>query len=965
MTTLPNEVKGNIPSASRWNTILSKLQNPPGQADSNVNFIQVFAVKNYGASGNGTTDDSSFVTAAHSAAVAAGGGVVYFNAPGNYRIATNTTIGSAQVAVKFAPGATISVPTGVTVTIAGPLDTQNAQVFSLAGTGVVAFNGSWVEKVVPQWWGATGNGTTDDSTAIQYTINAAQSYAKKLFFPPGNYKVNSTLTATVAIAIEGSGYMVGQGSRIFAGAAITDILNWSVTAGTTGGTMENVLFDGAGVATNDVTITGISTTKISLIDVQTTGAAHVGLNVTSNHTIVCWHLISVGNGSGSASDCGLKVSGAVPPNVVQVFASNIEANNGSGVVLLSGDKTYFLGGVIEGNQFHGIWGNGTVAHATVQSVWFEGNAASLGPNLYDIFIGSTSCNGWIVRDSQMYTYPNQETFGIWNGGTNTVIDNIDGTAGIAVHWDSTAVGGSYSGSLGFLDPTSVIPVAIPNNLVDNSAFDVNLNGWKAEGTGTTIALSTAQSKFGGNVMLVTKVNSFGRSAFVLQGDYSTAAAFKAANVGRNISVGAWVYVPTANPDSQPAITFEIDGGNQVPLVNKFTKANAWQWVTATYSGIQSGGTTLGITFSPDYEANANTDIMYVSGVIVSLGAPSNVSSFVRRIGPIGPPPPTYPSRLTPSLWYDMETLTADGKMEDLSGKALDGTITGTSVTAGQYGGARSFATTDHIDFATVLVPGINFTMAGWAKWTTNPTPNYATIVRGAGNTWDLRVLNTGVVQPIFYQATGPDVASSVSTPIPYNDGNWHHFVGVLSNGTCLVYVDGTLAATAGSSITSVLQTAGSGTIGVDASGFSGSIDEVWVFPVALSAQQVLSLYQDTLVTKTPPVFVQRSKGVDNRSGVTSVDGSPITLYTSTAANQLYRASLHLNATAYTSGTATYTLAWTENSVSKTRAITAAAANTPAFDNFLIKPDNATAITAQLTGPFSATVTLATTVEQMG
>src|SRR2546425_7781986 len=44
----------------------------------------------------------------------------------------------------------------------------------------------------------------------------------------------------------------------------------------------------------------------------------------------------------------------------------------------------------------------------------------------------------------------------------------------------------------------------------------------------------------------------------------------------------------------------------------------------------------------------------------------------------------------PVLAYDMETLTADGKMKDLSGHGNDGTISGTTDVAGKVGRARQF-----------------------------------------------------------------------------------------------------------------------------------------------------------------------------------------------------------------------------------------------------------------------------------
>lgn len=55
-------------------------------------------------------------------------------------------------------------------------------------------------------YGAVGNGTTDDTTAIQNAINAAHS-AKKgtVYFPPGIYKISSTLTIYTGVSLVGAG----------------------------------------------------------------------------------------------------------------------------------------------------------------------------------------------------------------------------------------------------------------------------------------------------------------------------------------------------------------------------------------------------------------------------------------------------------------------------------------------------------------------------------------------------------------------------------------------------------------------------------------------------------------------------------------------------------------------------------------------------------------------------------------
>src|SRR5256712_5722118 len=65
----------------------------------------------------------------------------------------------------------------------------------------------------------------------------------------------------------------------------------------------------------------------------------------------------------------------------------------------------------------------------------------------------------------------------------------------------------------------------------------------------------------------------------------------------------------------------------------------------------------------------------------------------------------------PALAYDMETLTADGKMGDLSGHGNDGTITGTTDVPGKVGQARHFSGGDRITAPAVSVASLSFTVA--------------------------------------------------------------------------------------------------------------------------------------------------------------------------------------------------------------------------------------------------------------
>ena len=124
----------------------------------------------------------------------------------------------------------------------------------------------------------------------------------------------------------------------------------------------------------------------------------------------------------------------------------------------------------------------------------------------------------------------------------------------------------------------------------------------------------------------------------------------------------------------------------------------------------------------------------------------------------------------------------------------------------------------------------------------------------------------------------------------------------------------------------------------------------------------------------PVVFGVKTKGLglaplygdDVRTGLTAADASATTLYTTTAAGQLYRLMGRILATAGTSPSATYTIKWTEGGATITKTLTISALDSDSDLSILIQPDNGTAITAQLTAisGTGTTVNVAATVEQM-
>ena len=124
-------------------------------ATSNDTNSGLVSVKNYNAAGDGITNDRFAIEEAFAANTE-----VYFPA-GIYLVTSNLTIPAGKV-VSMNAAAAFSVPAGVTLTIYAQFN-GNPDSHHFQGSGSVR----GVAEVYPEWFGAVGNGTTDDITAFQ------------------------------------------------------------------------------------------------------------------------------------------------------------------------------------------------------------------------------------------------------------------------------------------------------------------------------------------------------------------------------------------------------------------------------------------------------------------------------------------------------------------------------------------------------------------------------------------------------------------------------------------------------------------------------------------------------------------------------------------------------------------------------------------------------------------------------
>ena len=118
---------------------------------------------------------------------------------GNWPIAANLTV-PANLTLKFAHGAVLTIATGKTLTINGPLEAGRHQIFSWSGTGTVAY-GNLVPEVYPEWYGAIPDNSTDSVTYLQKALDTHTV----LHLGRGIYKITTELYPKEGGTIYGEG----------------------------------------------------------------------------------------------------------------------------------------------------------------------------------------------------------------------------------------------------------------------------------------------------------------------------------------------------------------------------------------------------------------------------------------------------------------------------------------------------------------------------------------------------------------------------------------------------------------------------------------------------------------------------------------------------------------------------------------------------------------------------------------
>ncbi|MCU1529616.1 MAG: hypothetical protein JWP75_3379 [Frondihabitans sp.] len=297
---------------------------------------------------------------------------------------------------------------------------------------------------------------------------------------------------------------------------------------------------------------------------------------------------------------------------------------------------------------------------------------------------------------------------------------------------------------------------------------------------------------------------------------------------------------TADADQDNStLTYAIyrDGDNTTPVATLTGDSSVWQRPQMTY-------TDLGLTPGQSYyyrirvtDPFGNTVLGDSATITVAGSMPTGYEAdvlnqdpthFWRFDGATG--------ALMPDLAGDADEIPGTGVTTTSPGSSADGT------TASQFSGTiAGFAATQ----SSAAAPSV-LSVEAWFKTTVagGKIVGYGSSRTGTSAHYDRHLYLTADGKLNFGVYTTSKI--SVTSPTAVNDGNWHQAVGTFDGTTMQLFVDGQLVASR-TGLTAAQALSGYWRVGGDASWsgygwFNGSIDDVSIYPVALTAAQVAEHY---------------------------------------------------------------------------------------------------------------------------
>jgi hypothetical protein len=202
----------------------------------------------------------------------------------------------------------------------------------------------------------------------------------------------------------------------------------------------------------------------------------------------------------------------------------------------------------------------------------------------------------------------------------------------------------------------------------------------------------------------------------------------------------------------------------------------------------------------------------------------------------------------------------NGNANDESGNGHNGTIFGATITTDRYnvsGKAYNFIyngyTSDKIEVpgtSDINFSGKGFTLSAWVKFSGsagagNNYPIISKHICGEQSGYILMLYNS----KLTFWLAGSAGYNVVSTPDEYTDNSWHQVTSVYDGTIQSIYVDGVLKSSIAFSY-NTFNTANLALGGYNGcnGGFNGKVDEIKIFNLPLTAEEILSEYNQSKIS---------------------------------------------------------------------------------------------------------------------
>ncbi len=393
------------------------------------------------------------------------------------------------------------------------------------------------------------------------------------------------------------------------------------------------------------------------------------------------------------------------------------------------------------------------------------------------------------------------------------------------------------------------------NMLSNPSFETNTSYWVPY-NGGSLAASSLYAEFGRYSLEFTSPN--GSHVY-----HNAVAAVPSTKYTYSI----WLRV--ASSTAAASIRIYEYGPNTYTVVTPVTLTTQWQRFSTSLTA-QSNTTNIEISV---LNSSGSAQVYYADGAQLEVA-----------------------NSMTP---YCDGSLTGNGT-HTWSGTAhaststctygQDGEVNGaTWSNAGKFGKALSFDGTDdyvQVPDANALDFGTgNFTLGGWVNTLTLSAEArllFKVIAAGGTKGYSLSILDTGYLNA--YIADGTSVAGVTASSTSLENTGWHHIMFSVNRNSATglkLYIDGkeptystqTSPVSIGDITTSEPLTIGRSKISSN-NYFNGLMDEVKIYPQALTADEVKLDYNRGVVTKMGALSTTSAGGADNsNAGLYCVPGS--------------------------------------------------------------------------------------------